>query len=145
PHAGGPRRGRHRCRLSVSPRTSRPQLVDRQVALHLAPALLHHGDVLRELRQQDGALEPGDEEVRDRLRAAVATDVAAATGLVERGVVVAVDVNEAAVGLENRLARRPPDLGLRADGNLYQLVGTYPTLNGPSRQFLGESDAVSGG
>src|SRR5207249_1213935 len=131
------------------PRSSRSQLVDRQVALHLAHALLHDGDVLRELRQQDGALEPGDEEVRDRLRAAVATDVAAAMGLVERlGQPLTPgteDEGEAAGRLENRLARRPPDPGFRADGHLYQLVGTYPTLNDPSRQFLGESDAVSGG
>src|SRR2546422_10238200 len=71
------------CRLSASPRSSRSVLVDRQVALHLGHALLHDGDVLRELRQEDGALERGDEKVRDRLRAAVATDVAAAMCVVE--------------------------------------------------------------
>src|SRR2546422_185547 len=61
-------------------------------------------------------------------------DAALAEHVVERRVVVAVDVDQTARRFENRLARRPPDSAsvparrCLGDSHLYQPVGTHLSI-----------------
>ena len=61
-------------------------------------------------------------------------DIALTEHVVERCVVVAVDVDQTARRFKNRLARRPPYSGFVAarrclgDSHLYQPVGTYRSI-----------------
>src|SRR6185295_9233611 len=56
---------------------------EREIALELSHALLQYHDVLRDLRQQDAALQPRHQELRRRLRPARRSHLATCLGLAQ--------------------------------------------------------------